>query len=584
MAFSFKHLHIISFVLIQFLLIGCGSSQSVQKVEIVSKKKIDLYELDKVYYVKGTHDKFNGSIIDYYERSETKFSEAFYVNGVANGKLTFWEIDGTKASETERIAGKKNGKSIQWWPNGNIKRIQYYIDDETDGLLTNWNENGIKLIEESYQAGKLYNRCEYWSNGKKKSEDKFKVNSQECISTNWYENGVKSSESKWVEGKLNGKYLEWWENGAKYMASEYKDGKQIGICMEWFNNGKKKSEGIYENGKLNGKFVEWDEKGKKLNDLIFLNDKPYSGKFTEFSLEGKVESEKEYAKGELNGKFIEWDESGNKLNDVIYNMGSPIIGKLTEFYPNKVKKSEIEYKDGKRNGKALFWKENGVKNGEYEYVDDYLKGKEIVREKSMPIISHETIKDEIVDNKPSQEESASEAINLSKVMNKINKTKGLSIYMSLKEGYIIIHDNEISIGIEFNEDQIKKFKASIDRFDKLKIKPPEVELHPQGVTSSIGIIKIITVYMKSKGKEGFVEIKDSNIIFKFSNQAPYFGNPAFIMEIPKLKSKEDQVLLETSKQFALQPKLLEKIKSDMQAETIKIAIENQPVKGIEEVK
>jgi len=75
---------------------------------------------------------------------------------------------------------------------------------ETNGLETEWYENGQKKVEVNNKDG--------WEDG---------------LWTEWYDNGQKSSEGNYKDGKEDGNWTYWNEEGNFAIAETWKDGEVV---------------------------------------------------------------------------------------------------------------------------------------------------------------------------------------------------------------------------------------------------------------------------------------------------------------------------------------------------------------------
>jgi hypothetical protein len=79
-----------------------------------------------------------------------------------------------------------------------------------------------------------------------------------------------------------------------------------------------------------------------------------------------TETSNEYVKSLLKKLHIE---------DVLYRNDIPYTGKIVEHFPDGKIKSEVSYLDGRKHGTAVYWYANGVKQKEARYTRDVLDGK-----------------------------------------------------------------------------------------------------------------------------------------------------------------------------------------------------------------
>ena len=149
--------------------------------------------------------------------------------------------------------GKRaDGVSKGWFPNGQIKSIHTFKDEEKEGLQTYWYENGQKNWEETYKDGKSFVSNSWDENGK------IMVKDGNGLYTSWYENGQKEKEGSYKDAKLDGLWTIWYKNGQKNYEGTYKNKKKDGLFTDWYENGQLKQERNYKNGELIEE-TRWDE-------------------------------------------------------------------------------------------------------------------------------------------------------------------------------------------------------------------------------------------------------------------------------------------------------------------------------------
>ena len=95
-------------------------------------------------------------------------------------------------------------------------------------------------------------------------------NNAEGTLTRWYENGQIYSDGAFLNGERNGQFSWWYKGGALKETSTWHEGHQDGLVSQWYENGNKFAEGRYVKGKLNGKLVWWYEDGQKKEEVNFI--------------------------------------------------------------------------------------------------------------------------------------------------------------------------------------------------------------------------------------------------------------------------------------------------------------------------
>jgi antitoxin component YwqK of YwqJK toxin-antitoxin module len=70
--------------------------------------------------------------------------------------------DGVKRIEGSYLQGMREGKWTYWFSNGNKWSEAYYKADIRDGKSTVWHENGSKYFEGNYRVGERTGRWRFW--------------------------------------------------------------------------------------------------------------------------------------------------------------------------------------------------------------------------------------------------------------------------------------------------------------------------------------------------------------------------------------------------------------------------------------
>lgn len=88
---------------------------------------------------------------EFYESGALKIEGDFDENQARNGLWISYYEDGKKWSESLYLHGKKEGHSVTFFPNGKVRYIGEYKNDEKFGLWRFYDEAGELMNEETYQ-------------------------------------------------------------------------------------------------------------------------------------------------------------------------------------------------------------------------------------------------------------------------------------------------------------------------------------------------------------------------------------------------------------------------------------------------
>lgn len=181
------------------LIYGCGN-YSVEDVAETPSFMEGYSPLSKIWCEQGYIDADSVSE-SFYEKGSV-FSKGYFVNGIPNGKQTFYYENGELKTEQNYCMGIMQGKFTNYYNNGAINRTGYYL-------------NGA-------MSGRWYF---YYPNGSVKEIVQYKDNLEHGPFVEYHENG----ELKATGFYLNGNY----EHGLLYLYQENGELKKRMRC----NNG-----------------------------------------------------------------------------------------------------------------------------------------------------------------------------------------------------------------------------------------------------------------------------------------------------------------------------------------------------------
>ncbi len=139
-----KYLH----VLLILTLISCnGNEESVVPEIESSDKEIEEAAHDKM---PSTTTLQAGEYLEYYESGQLKIKGYHNQSIKREGLWISYYESGIKWSESYYIDGKKDGHTVTFFPNGSIRYVGEYDNDEKVGKWTFYDETGIVTHEEQY--------------------------------------------------------------------------------------------------------------------------------------------------------------------------------------------------------------------------------------------------------------------------------------------------------------------------------------------------------------------------------------------------------------------------------------------------
>lgn len=87
---------------------------------------------------------------EFYESGQLKIEGNYDQNEQRHGLWVSYYDNGQKWSESSYKNGLKHGHSITFFPNGNVRYVGEYKEDEKSGTWTFYNEEGEVTQEETY--------------------------------------------------------------------------------------------------------------------------------------------------------------------------------------------------------------------------------------------------------------------------------------------------------------------------------------------------------------------------------------------------------------------------------------------------
>jgi antitoxin component YwqK of YwqJK toxin-antitoxin module len=147
--------------------------------------------------------------------------------------------DGVVMSETTYSLGGREGPKTSWYPNGQVRRLQYFLGDATQGTVREYSEEGVLLLEQDVVDGKA-----------------------EGVTSTWFGSGAIESVGEYLSGALHGPLTTWYENGQLRVERRYESGHAHGPVREWYDDGSKRVEGTYANGHVHGEYQRWHANGQ----------------------------------------------------------------------------------------------------------------------------------------------------------------------------------------------------------------------------------------------------------------------------------------------------------------------------------
>jgi len=188
------------------------------------------------------HNKKEGIFECFYPESsgkdKVKAIEAVYKRGKLDGLVTEYNENGKKVVQFFCYNGKKNGEAMKFDDKERVMRKMYFSDDKKEGNVTHF-----------YASGSIYKVTPF-------SNDV--IDGVEKI---FHENGQLLYRAAYQQGLLQGMMEAWNEQGNKIFEGTYSSGKKDGNFNKFYENGKPKIFQVYKDDILLSKQEFLEEAG-----------------------------------------------------------------------------------------------------------------------------------------------------------------------------------------------------------------------------------------------------------------------------------------------------------------------------------
>jgi len=309
------------------------------------------------------------------------------------GAVDFYRISGRKsASGNFNSDGKKQGKWEYYYPNGKIKEVSIYDNDEYVDSSYVYYDNGLQMFKAFYSneeegVGRLLT----YTNGILSGELPFKDG--ETVDGKYYEyypTGDVKSEIQFVDDKMNGEYIEYYDSGEILAKGEYVDGVIVGEKTTYYRNGQIETIENYIEGVYDGPYTSYYENGQILTEGNYKDGKQI-GEWNSYYKDGKLDVFSNFDEnGKETGVYEQHTDEGWKLYDLIYQKGDVVEYKFYDKDSNVLSEGkrkggdfyfESFYDNGNPDQEGIYGKKdkNGIwkkydRNGNLLYEEEYKDG------------------------------------------------------------------------------------------------------------------------------------------------------------------------------------------------------------------
>lgn len=336
------------------------------------------------------------------KEEQTGVWRLFHENGALNAVGTFgathkkegtwrhYHDNGVQRLRQDWKDGVGEGVLIAWHRNGVMSDSMHVVNDEPDGIYTEWDQHGRIEARRTFTGGKATGKAWYYHgcgapdhvvdladdkiegglvrlypNGSKHFEANFTAGKRQGAGTEYHPNGRPKSTYTYVDGQLQGPFTEWYTTGTKSAEGQYAKDKFSGVRKRWYANGNLESEEPYDDqGRAAGTIRNYTPEGTLHNELEWSRDQMVRYRYYDRS--GKVLKEAKRSAGKFAFEGLTAD--GAKRMAGIYLDEGTKDGKWTWYWPDGTVEEEENLKQGKPDGTQATYHENGRKKSEYRYL------------------------------------------------------------------------------------------------------------------------------------------------------------------------------------------------------------------------
>ena len=199
--------------------------------------------------------KRDGLFTTYYPNGKVELT-GYYKIGYKDSLWTFNYADGNKKREGWYEIDQRKGQWKEWHPNGQIKMLISYTDDE-QLIESFFDEVGKQLILNGSGVWTIYH-----SNGKTKESGRYDGGKREGRWERWNSEGVLISVETFKNNQPNGDWVTFFPNGNKKSEGQYKEGLKSGPWRHYFISGQLNREETFNEGHKDGLTTTYFKEGK----------------------------------------------------------------------------------------------------------------------------------------------------------------------------------------------------------------------------------------------------------------------------------------------------------------------------------
>ncbi|OQP52622.1 hypothetical protein A4H97_25195 [Niastella yeongjuensis] len=335
----------------------------------------------------------NGESVSYYPGEQKKVT-VNYTQGKKDGYYIARYIHGGRQEEGWYKDNEPEGEWFSYNEAGNLTARTNFLNDEMNGLKTEYWPNGKKLVEYLYDRGVLLAMTQYDTTGRVLNQVNLKNGTGKMTTLNV--NGKLYSECTYQYGSLEGAYKYYYFDGSNLAVQYFKKGLRDSLYRDFYFGGNIAKEGMYKMGNKAGAWKYYWENGN-VSRVDEYKAGQLHGKQTFYTMDGKKDAEMDYENGSRQGFYRKYSSEGVVLYQMRYEEDEPVgysyrgnnnelvpeipmtagNGRFRPLFPNGNAAIDVLYVDGQTNGTYKFYYDNGKllreRNENYGYIEGVLK-------------------------------------------------------------------------------------------------------------------------------------------------------------------------------------------------------------------
>lgn len=175
-------------------------------------------------------------------------SEGNYRNGNRIGKWRFYHPNNNLEQEGNYNNQGNPGGTWKWYyDNNSLLREESFLNGESEGIFTEYDENGKVIIQGEYIAGREEGLWKYQL-GDQREEGTYRGGMRNGEWKYFYDDGQLAFQGSFIDDNPNGRHVWFWPDGKKKDEGEYINGMKTGDWIQYNTDGTVFMVISYQNG------------------------------------------------------------------------------------------------------------------------------------------------------------------------------------------------------------------------------------------------------------------------------------------------------------------------------------------------